>query len=84
MGITNEEAKKRYDFDHPNILKMYNYFEVRGKFLNEVIPDVAYDDNTDCNILIFEMFHKDLKREIAKRNSENRPFEKDELWNMSD
>jgi hypothetical protein len=63
-----------YDFHHPNLLHVFNFFATTGYDLKYHIGDTfenEYDDDEKVDVAIIEVFQTDLYQDINSRSKNN-------------
>ena len=82
QGLDVLTAKKRFDYHHPNLVHLFNYFQTSGADLKYHIgakSEKAFEDAVRYDCLIVETFQTDLQEDINYRIGLRQPFTRDEL-----
>lgn len=68
----------------PNLLKVYQYFQAWGRDIKKYIPSEEWDDKEVCDMIIFDMYDRDLYDEMAQMRSKGKAYTEDDLWKLAD
>jgi len=77
------KIRERYRFSHPNILDIFNVFEVSGAHLNRYLETEEFKPEEILKCIVFDYFHSDLEHRIHRMKAEGRKFSESQLWRLA-